>query len=77
MEVTTIGIDLAKSVFAVSDEKPLPLAEMMEGMLILIAGNWVSGDFPTPPVPNFREQAASAKASRHVRSNAGFYELLG
>jgi AcrR family transcriptional regulator len=25
------------------DKKPLHLAEMMEGMLILIAGNWVSG----------------------------------
>ena len=25
------------------DQKPLHLAEMMEGMLILIAGNWVSG----------------------------------
>jgi len=25
------------------DHKPLHLAEMMEGMLILIAGNWVSG----------------------------------
>jgi hypothetical protein len=26
-----------------ADHKPLHLAEMMEGMLILIAGNWVSG----------------------------------
>jgi AcrR family transcriptional regulator len=26
-----------------TDQKPLHLAEMMEGMLILIAGNWVSG----------------------------------
>jgi hypothetical protein len=26
-----------------ADQKPLHLAEMMEGMLILIAGNWVSG----------------------------------
>ena len=26
-----------------ADRKPLHLAEMMEGMLILIAGNWVSG----------------------------------
>ena len=26
-----------------SDQKPLQLAEMMEGMLTLIAGNWVSG----------------------------------
>jgi hypothetical protein len=26
-----------------SDQKPLHLAEMMEGMLTLIAGNWVSG----------------------------------
>ena len=26
-----------------SDKKPLHLAEMMEGILILIAGNWVSG----------------------------------
>jgi AcrR family transcriptional regulator len=26
-----------------SDQRPLYLAEMMEGMLILIAGNWVSG----------------------------------
>ena len=26
-----------------TDYKPLHLAEMMEGMLILIAGNWVSG----------------------------------
>jgi AcrR family transcriptional regulator len=25
------------------DQKPLHLAEMMEGMLVLIAGNWVSG----------------------------------
>jgi AcrR family transcriptional regulator len=25
------------------DQKPMHLAEMMEGMLILIAGNWVSG----------------------------------
>ena len=25
-----------------TDHKPLHLAEMMEGMLILIAGNWVS-----------------------------------
>src|SRR5215469_10284718 len=25
------------------DQKPLQLAEMMEGMLILIAGNWVNG----------------------------------
>ena len=26
-----------------TDQKPLHLAEMMEGMLTLIAGNWVSG----------------------------------
>jgi hypothetical protein len=26
-----------------ADQKPLHLAEMMEGMLTLIAGNWVSG----------------------------------
>src|SRR5271156_2290016 len=26
-----------------ADQKPLHLAEMMEGMLVLIAGNWVSG----------------------------------
>jgi AcrR family transcriptional regulator len=26
-----------------TDQKPLHLAEMMEGMMILIAGNWVSG----------------------------------
>ena len=26
-----------------TDQKPLHLAEMLEGMLILIAGNWVSG----------------------------------
>src|SRR5215469_15275655 len=32
-----------------TDKKPLHLAEMMEGMLILIAGNWVSGWWKTRP----------------------------
>jgi AcrR family transcriptional regulator len=32
-----------------ADQKPLHLAEMMEGMLILIAGNWVSGWWENRP----------------------------